>query len=274
MRLGPIAGATLIVQDLQVSIDAYESLGMVLTERDRVPKQRALDMGDSALIDAPRARLACPADSWADSWLVIIEASQALASPSFGRRGWLALALPVADLDLVRTRLSDSAFVLAPSAEDEFNDHGRAQALIGPNAELLYLLQFESTGPSRLAAPRCPIDRPCAVALGAQQPATALAFYEGLGLLDRLHTRWSPSALERGEQNGERRALAIGQLAGAHALLIDAVPFLPAADATLRLGWRLISFARSDARLKRLAGAQDPSARILAGPEGEGIELL
>ena len=57
-------------------------------------------------------------------------------------------------------------------------------------------------------------------------------------------------------------------------LYITQLPTLPAADATLRTGIRMLSFARSDASGRRLAAHDDPSARILAGPEGEAIELV
>jgi hypothetical protein len=49
---------------------------------------------------------------------------------------------------------------------------------------------------------------------------------------------------------------------------------LPAADSALRFGLRLISFARSDMQGRGLVAMDDPSARILAGPAGEAIELL
>ena len=274
MRLGPIVGATLIVRDLQRSIDAYvDILGLVLRLCDRLPKQRALDMGETALIDAPRAQLRCPADAEADSWLTLIEAAHAQPALAYERRGCLALALPVTNLDVLCQRLNGSAFELAPGADNgPFQNSRRAQAIIGPSGELIYLLELESqsTGSS---LPAYQVDRPCTVVIGAQQAATALGFYEGLGLLGRTHTNWSPGSLERGGPNGESRGLAIAQLAGAHTVLIDEVPFLPPADSALRLGFRLISFTRSDAR-KRLAAADDPSARILAGPAGEAIELL
>jgi|CXWL01.1.fsa_nt_gi catechol 2,3-dioxygenase-like lactoylglutathione lyase family enzyme len=81
----------------------------------------------------------------------------------------------------------------------------------------------------------------------------AQAFYRGLGLLDGT----APNAPNlRGDQS---------------------LMFLPA-EATvppaLRTGIHLVSFARSDASGRRLKGQDDPSARILSGAEGEGVELV
>ena len=118
-----------------------------------------------------------------------------------------------------------------------------ADELIGPGGERLRAAHNLVPGPvARLI-------------LGCTNPASARSFYAGLGLLDGMD------------------ALAIGALQGGQQIdFINAKS--AAAPQVLRTGIRLVSFARSDAHGQRLHGADDPSARILGGAEGEGVELV
>lgn len=277
MRLGPIVEATVIVRDLERSLAAYVGqLGLHLVERDQVPQQRALDMGETALIAAPRARLRSAAG--AHAWLTLIEAPDAIASKAFERRGWLALELAVQDVDALAVRLDRQQFaVLGEPADLEFSAALRAMQVVGPDGEVLYLTEIKAAVPGMALIPaRCPVDSLYIAVLACADRERTLGFYAGLGLLDqaRMNARLSAYNRSHGLPDDQRHPIAIGQLRGAHAIEFDALPTLPAADSRLRSGIRLIGFARSDARGQRLSAQDDPSARILAGPEGEGIELL
>lgn len=266
MRLGPITGATLVVRDLQRSLAAYgELFGLIAQERGRLPQQRALDMGDASLAHAPCARLG--GLDVAEPWLTLIEMPQAPLSAPYGRRGWLALVLAVADVDALTASVDLRDWQMLGEPADRLAVTAtRSMQLAGPDGEVLHLQSPASTGQ---LPPAAPINRLHGVVLGAANCAVALGFYEGLGLLDRWRLQILVPALDH-----TRAAVALGQLAGGEIIEIDPVAGLPGSDSTLRTGLRLISFARSDSLGRRLVARDDPSARILAGPEGEGIELV
>lgn len=268
MRLGPISGATLIVRDLKRSLAAYVGeLGLANADSAPLSRQRALDMGDAALIDAPCARLRS-AISGDAPWLTLIEAPAALPGAPFTRRGWLALGLLVVDLSVRVARLTDESWQVLDDAVDHAIDPTqRTHAVKGPDGEVLYLHPSRAV-PALHAAPVAPgtVERLNAAVLGANDRERALGFYEGLGLV----ARWRLSARSPAPDH----PLAIGQLRGDQLIEIHALPSLPAADSALRSGIRMLSFARSTAGGRRLAALDDPSARILAGPEGEAIELV
>lgn len=277
MRLGPIVEATVIVRDLERSLAAYVGqLGLLLVERDQVPQQRALDMGETALIAAPRARLRSAAGT--HPWLTLIEAPDAIASKAFERRGWLALELAVQDVDALAARLDRQVFaVLGEPADLAFSAGLRSMQVVGPDGEVWYLTEVKAAPPGLPLMPaRCPIDALFIAVLACADRERTLGFYAGLGLVDQtpMDTRLSAYNRSHGLPEDQPHPIAIGQLRGAHAIEFDALPALPAADSRLRCGIRLIGFARSDARGQRLTAQDDPSARILAGPEGEGLELI
>lgn len=271
MRLGPITGATLIVRNLERSLAAYsDQLGMVQVGSEVIPLQRALDMGETTLQNARVARLRARAD--AAPWLSLIEVPHAPLTPP--RRGWLALVLTVADVDAL-TALVDRGIwqVLGEPAETLSAPATRSLQMVGPDGEVLRLIQRQPIASDDRSPAGAVVDRLFGVVLGAADCATALGFYEGLGLFDRWRL---PVHAHTPDLGGVPSLIpaAFGRLGGAEVLEIDQVPALPTNDSTLRTGLRLISFARSDRSGQRLVAQNDPSARILAGPEGEGIELV
>lgn len=213
MRLGPIAGCTLIVRSLDASLAAYARLGFPAGPLATFPEQRALDLGDPALAGARCVRL----EAGAGSWLDLVE--QADAAPAGSPQGWQSLGDGV-------------------SGDDCWT---------GPDGEVLRL---SDTGERpRLAS----------LVLATPNPERSAAFYGGLGLVD-----WQ----------SQERGGVLGLLQGGHTIL-----FLPVAAGTPaapshRAGLRCVSLYRSDAGGRRLASADDPSARVLAGPVGEAIELV
>ena len=275
MRLGPISGATVIVRNLEEALVGYvDQLGLVPVDRDRLPRQRALDMGDAALADAPRASLRADVDT--APWLTLIEMPGAPLTTAFARRGWVALRLMVLDVDAVAARL-DRLYWRVMSAPAMREDDSYGVRVAGAHGEVLDLTAgLRPSGPRQWPVARCPVDRIAGAVLGARDCATVLGFYEGLGLSDRWRRTAENPVCEPlpGRNAGEVCAQAIGQLRGCHAIEILQLPGLPAADSTLRSGIRMLSFSRSDAAGRLLVAKSDPSARILAGPEGEALELL
>lgn len=272
MRLGPISAATVIVRSLDQALAAYvNQLGLVLVGRERVPRQRALDMGDAALADAPSAGLRSAAD--VDPWLTLVEMPEATLTTAFSRRGWQAISLRVSDVDALAAHIDRRCWhVLSePAAHD---DGLRTLVIAGADGEVVQLTAVvhpSATCPLPLA--RCPVDRIGGAVLGARDCAAALGFYEGLGLVGRWRGPMS-LPVDASAQQITDQGRAMAQLRGSNRLDINQMPWLPAADSTLRTGIRLISFERSDASGRRLLAGNDPSARILAGPEGEAIELV
>lgn len=266
MRLGPICGATLIVRNLERSMAAYAGLlDAVPVATGPLPQQRALDMGDASLAHAPCAHLGERAA--AAPWLTLIEMPQAPPTTPYARRGWLALLVAVTDINALRARVDRQLWqVLDDPGERASVRTTPSMQLAGPDGEVLHL-----HNPS--AADVWPVPAPVhhlhGVVLGAADSLVALGFYEGLGLIDRRYRQTMDRPISRASAT-----VALGQMSGGQTIEIDPLPTLPANDANLRTGLRLVSFARSDRAGRRLVARGDPSARILAGPEGEGIELV
>jgi catechol 2,3-dioxygenase-like lactoylglutathione lyase family enzyme len=261
MRLGPIAGATLIVRDLAPALSAYvDGFGLIVVEKGPLERQRALDMGEVALIDAPSARLRCSSET--QPWLTLIEAPQARLSEPFSIRGWAAFSLLVSDLEALAGRLNRGSWtVLHPPANAAPTASRDMLQVAGPGGEVLNI--FEST--ERTLNGGFAIGRIYAATLAVADMAAAMGFYQGLGLLDRSSSQvFAPIPTPAVE----------GHLRANHQIEFVCLPSLPGAAPDLRQGIRLISFARSDARGRLLRAQSDPSARILAGPDGEAIELV
>ena len=213
MRLGPIAGCTLIVRSLDASVAAYAALGFIAGPVAAFPEQRALDLGDPVLAGARCVRLEAAAGSWLD----LIEQSD--AAPAGSAQGWQSLG------------------------DGEPGDG----CWTGPDGEQLgFSIASE---PPRLAR----------VLLATPNPARSAAFYGGLGLLD-----WQP------QDDGS----VLGRLRGGHTILFMPVAAGTPAAPAHRAGLRCVSLYRSDADGRRQASPDDPSARVLAGPVGEAIELV
>lgn len=267
MRLGPIVCATLVVRDLDLSRRAYVGqLGLVPCGEGPLPRQRALDMGDPVLADAACLSLRSAPDT--EACVVLVEAATASPATAFAQRGWAALALAVNDVAALAARLDPGCWRALPQPATD----GVLQ-VVGVDGEVLQLVQSPQwLAPCAIETARCTVDRVVAATLIVRDCGVALGFYEGLGLV----ASWRQASPE---VSGAGPAippapLALAQLRGRHAIVFDQQPALPTAGSTVRSGVRLLSFARSDASGRRLVAGDDPSARILAGPDGEAIELL
>ena len=259
MRLGPIAGATLIVPDLRRALIAYvEQLRLFEVARDPVSRQRALDMGETALIEAPSATLALAHDG--APCLYLIEAPVAALHGNEGARGWTRLDFGVSDLGAVCSRLAGPEWTRLSGAEPMQAGAQSAAFFRGPAGEHVGFRQVSDRSDriTTAAAAEGRVEALLGVGLEVANIPAALAFYQGLGLVAGRCTA----------------AGAVGELReGQH------IEFVPAAKspergASLVASIRMVSFARSDGRGRRLDAADDPSARILAGPAREAIELV
>ncbi|MGE4071169.1 MAG: hypothetical protein AB7E72_08340 [Lysobacterales bacterium] len=260
MRLGPIAGATLIVPDLQQALVAYvEQLRLRQQAQGHVSRQRALDLGDSALIDAPSATLAL--SNGAPVSLTLIEVPGALPLPESGMRGWWRLILAVEDPESVRQSLATRHWRPQDSAE------AGSCSFTGPAGEQIVLHRSSTRTTGSGSAEHAPAL--LGASLKVASMATAIGFYQGLGLVSGSH-----SASQSPQAADSESARGLGELRGDQRIEFIQAPSAIPRDAGLRLGLRMISFARSDRSGRRLLAADDPSARILAGPDHEAIELV
>lgn len=273
MRLGPITGATLIVRNLERSLVAYvDQLGMAQVDSDVLPLQRALDMGDATLQNARVARLRACSD--VDPWLSLIEMPQAPLSLPLARRGWLALVLTVTGIDALAALIDRGIGQRLGQPAASLPGHAtRSLQWVGPDGEVLRLIPRQPPTADCSESATARVDRLFGVVLGAADCNTALGFYEGLGLFDRWRLPVHVHTFDHDPVETPIPA-AFGKLGGAEIIEIDQLAGLQANDSSLRTGLRLVSFARSNRTGQRLAAQHDPSARILAGPEGEGIELV
>lgn len=89
MRLGPILQAIVAAPALAPAADWAESaLGLVVTRRGRFPRETALTLGSTALVEAPCVSVGLPA---APALLLIVE--EPAASSSVLATGWRGLSL-------------------------------------------------------------------------------------------------------------------------------------------------------------------------------------
>lgn len=258
MRLGPIAGATLIVPDLQQALIAYvEQLRLFEVARDPLSRQRALDMGETALIEAPSATLALARDG--APCLYLIEAPVAALHGNEGTRGWTRLDFSVSELSAVCSRLAGPEWTRLPEVEPMQAGAQPAALFRGPAGEHVGFRQVSDRSDRVMAAAaEGRVEALLGVGLEVANIPAALAFYQGLGLVAGRCTA----------------AGAIGELRDRQHIEFVPAAASPKRDASLSASIRMVSFARSDGHGRRLDAADDPSARILAGPAREAIELV
>lgn len=266
MRLGPITGTTLIVPDLKRALVAYvEQLSLTLSEQSPLRRQRALDMGETVLIDAPTATLTLGGN--VASSLTLIEAPAVLAPA--GTRGWTQLIFGVSHLDAVCARLRAEHWTLLNMQHCNGESKTASADFRGPAGELICLR--ESNCDQVSASSSGVVHSLLGVKLCVADLAAAVGFYQGLGLV----RSGNPARPEHGRMpEGESSMQRLGELRGGQHIAFCTAPAGAALAGSLRLGIRMVSLARSDQHGRQLLATDDPSARILAGPEHEAIEFI
>lgn len=145
-RIGPVACAVLLVNDLEDSAAAYgEHLFLVESSRFSLDANSAAGLGLEALAGNPAVLLA---GSTGRDWLMIVQSSDAPARDALRTHGWLAQEVLVMDVDALAAGLEGSPFtVLRPPADLDVSDRIRACQVRGPAGEILYLTQVTGDVP-------------------------------------------------------------------------------------------------------------------------------
>lgn len=178
--LGPIAGATHVVRDLDYTVDAYAAgLGLGLVDRGRVTSALAAGWG------APRAagsRYALLAAGRGAGWLRFVERPEAAAVPALTSWGWNATEIVVADPDALVGGMTAAGFTLiGPPASLSRFPMIRAAQLLGPDGECVYVTRTGSGHGLDLPVADAPVGRVYIVVAGGPDLDAMLAAYARLG---------------------------------------------------------------------------------------------
>ncbi len=268
-RIGPIDLVTIVVSSLDDATRTYsEGLGLQPVARGHCQDALALALGRADLVGARLAGLGGPGRIL----LRLIEAAATDPSQRPIRPGWRAVALQVADIDSVHERAIEAGFLarLAP-AQCAVEPDSRSAEVVGPAGETIRLYQAaRPAAETRLETPILP-DWLMAVT-SSRHIEQARGFHEGLlggasWLIDQ------PAARDDQRVTGP---IAVVEMAGGHLIRIEAGPI----DDPGRSGHGPVACGLLSVRLGRgVRSAADESqlirsCRVLAGPEGELIELL
>lgn len=143
--LGPIVEATVIVADLEASIDAYvRGLGWQLTGPPTPLSSSEADLLDSALAGRPFARLEPEQPSATPAGVRLIEVAGAAPIEPLHTHGWSALELSVVDVEVATERAVDAGWRLLfkPVVLGGGKLPLVAAQLAGPSGECIYLTQI------------------------------------------------------------------------------------------------------------------------------------
>jgi catechol 2,3-dioxygenase-like lactoylglutathione lyase family enzyme len=281
MRLGPIAGVTLVAPNLDQAIAAYvQALGLKLHEQTRLPEHEALRLG------APLHKLARVAhlgtQDRPEPWLRIIEDTTQVPVAAFMHTGWIALEVLVEDVDALASELGNHFRVLRPPADLDLGDAIRAMQVQGPAGEVLYLTQIKRpVPPFQLPSSQGKVGMAFVTVLAARSLSESLGFYGGLGGIARYRFETRLSALNQAQNLPleSRHAVGVWQLRGNHLIEIDQATECMGArhkpDGRLPSGLAHIAFWRSQEIGTRLDQSyHSATAHVTAGPDGESLELL
>ncbi|WP_448212008.1 hypothetical protein [Colwellia sp. MEBiC06753] len=284
-QLGPITQATLVSNDIEQAIEAYQTaLKFTLISRTQLSSEQAQAYQANNLINANVALLAA---ANGNAWLRIIEDKSAATPTPLTHLGWLALEVNVADVDAVYQCLCQhNAFtIISPPAYLELSDKIKACQVAGPCGEVLYITEIQGQVP--------PFELPETSAftgdlfipvLATTSREKSLQFYENLNQHSGLSFDTKITALNKtwGFDINHQYPVATLQLNGNALFEIDEVSKATpkvVGDGFLPAGIAMIScFVQS---LEQLAVAPNDifsiaQARhcVLYGEAGELIELI
>jgi hypothetical protein len=142
---GPLAHATLIVDDATPVAAAYAALGLQALPAAAVSPAQAASWGHPALAGAGVMLLAPPGGA---PLLRLLQQPGAAPRPTRFSHGWLALEILVRDVDALAAPALAAGFeIVGPPADLEMSPHLRAMQVVGPAGEMLYLTQVKAPVP-------------------------------------------------------------------------------------------------------------------------------
>ena len=291
-RLGPVAGATLLTNNLsKVALAYQQTLGFVLVREDVVPEALSALWQAPSLLGQPMCILQ---SSNGHSWLRVVEDPNCSAPAPLKTHGWMSLESSVGNVDKLRSAFnSDSQFhIIGEPAYLQVSDAIKAMQVIGPAGEVAYLTQVEKPVP--------PFELPISHAttgslfipvLSTHDRAASVAFYEKLNSADKalcFNTKVTVLNNAWGIDTNHQFPVATLQLDGRCLFEIDevqqAMPItqntgsLPSGIALITVQTKQIDNIAREFNTKIHVVKDDyyPSRRVivLTGPSGEHIELV
>ncbi len=271
MRLHDYAYTTLITENLEVAIAAYQALGLSCLKRETLAPELALELGYAALQNAAIAWLGNESP-----FLRLIEYRDATPQPAFSKLGWMASEWLVRDVHALYQEIehiSPFRVIQAPTALD-FSDQIVAMQVQGPCDEVLYLTEVKaSVPPFRLplsSALKHPIGSAFVSILACADRSTSAAFYQGLGGQERLQFETRLGALNavHGWDTERKHPLATLAMQGDALIEFDQIELPSVASDAICKGVLSVAIRRLGTR------AQAGPRRVLRGPANELIELV
>lgn len=178
-----LAGATIVVPDLDAAIAAYRDFLDYSGAIEPVGETRAALWGTPAAADARMAVLR-PASGHA-RFIRLVEGQPSPDFRPLASYGWTAIEIVVEDVEKLAAKLADSPFriVGAPAVlEFDFTDKLKAMQAVGPGGEILYLTEIGGEIPGfELPAAGSFVDHPFIMVLASADIAAVGRFYGRFG---------------------------------------------------------------------------------------------
>jgi hypothetical protein len=288
--LGPVVGATLLAPNLKFASHSYQS-GMGYTlKSEEVVTQEMCDLWNAPkLLNNPMHILAAANEN---AWLRIVEDTNCAATTPLKTRGWMALEVNVANVDVIRKEIDTTVFkIIGEPAYLQISDAIKAMQVIGPCDEVSYISQIDkAVPPFKLPMTKARTGSLFIPVLCTQNRNASLAFYETLNQVSGLKFDTKVTVLNNawGKDIEHQIPVATLQLAGNCLFEIDQVPdaqpnvvnpgSLPSGIAMITC---MVDDIKAAAKQLKLSIAQvnnayyaTPNVILAKGPAGELIELL
>ncbi len=228
LNLGALAGATMVVPDLDAATAAYaDFLGY------RGAPAAAVGTASAETWGCPTAAAARSVTLYPESgerrFLRLVEGDAPGFEPST-TPGWTAVEIVVQDLDALAARLAHSPFeIVGPPAtlDFDFTDKIRAMQVVGPGGAMLYLTQIDGAIPGFDLPPALSfVGQPFIMVLGGATIAAAAEPYTERGgtLGPVLAARIEVLARAQAQSLERRYDLATIALADRSLIEVDAFP--------------------------------------------------
>ncbi len=286
-NLGPALCGTIVCDNLNESVEAYQSLNMSLVKRSEISEPLANFWHAPATAGAQCAVLASESDA---AWVRLIEDPLAANDfKPFATHGWLSLEVSVNDVDRLAVELADSGFkIIGDPANLDVSDAIRAMQVEGPSGEILYLTEVrEEVPPFELPQAVTAVDNlfiPVMITPSRDASAEVFMQFDGLDKFE-FDTKITVINKAYGYDIGRKHPVAVLQLAENTMIELDeieaAVP-RERHDGHLSGGIAMVTFITTGDSAIRLEDATEFGRSIYAreqagyrtGIAGEGIEVI